>query len=578
MNKTKQDLLFKIDELENELTLYKKLLIEHKIKIPIKDNKLTKLSNDDKIAIFSTYFKGREDCYAIRWENKDKSGYAPSYTDDAKYLSKLEKILVPSDKLYKPLNKKIIYNHLKGNITIGIYPILDNQECYFVAFDFDDFNWKKDTLNFIDILEDKSIEYLLEISRSGNGAHVWLFFKKPVLASDARRFGRLLIKNTIDKYGTLSFKSFDRMFPSQDNIKKGGIGNLIALPLNGKSGLLGNTLFVNKQFIPYDNQFEVIANTTKISKEYIVKTLSEISNKEEIGVFNKTLDNNDINNFDFLDTLTLNVNNEIKINKIILMPKALIYFKRLSSVVNPEFYKKTNMRVSTYGTARIIELYKEDESNIYLPVGLLEQLLTTLNANNIMYKLKDKRIALKFTYKIVFKGKLQTEQEDALKRLLLKNNGIFVAPTGFGKTVLTIALIAKRAIKTLIIVNRVNLANHWYEKLHEFTNITNIGRLYSNFDSLGFDVDIATIQSLSSYSDIDKITSNYGLVIVDEVHHLAARSYETVIRKFNAKYLLGLTATFIRSDGLEAIINILLGPKLIEVNKGYKNNEKKLKS
>lgn len=558
----------KISHLEEKVKLYEQLLKKHNIQFEdelISDKNPIELSTHEKLAIYKDYFKGRRDCYAIRWEKDGKSGYAPRYSKEARFLSKDERKKIPFKNRYDKLSDEIILKHLKGQETIGIYPMMDDQTCYFLAFDFDEENWKNDVIKFSEICLSHNIEHLVEISRSGKGAHLWMFFENAVLAKDARKLGRYLLTKTMMTSGLMSFKSFDRMFPSQDYIEKEGIGNLIALPLQGKSGMKGTTLFVDKELKPYPNQFQILKRVKKLTNEEFETLVNEISKDDELGLFGESVKKIELDMFDFVQELKITINNQIVIQKKGLSAKAIQFFKRAASIINPEFFKKQNMRVSTYGISRIIELYEETHQEILIPVGLLENVLKVLNDNRILYEIDDLRINPKMKNNVNFLGDLKEEQQSVLKDVLQKTQGVIVAPTGFGKTVLGVAVISKLKLKTLIIVNRVNLAEQWESQIKKFTSNINIGKLYDQYNELGADIDIATIQSLAAYKDIEKIVKNYGLIIIDEAHHVASSSYERLIRKFHAKYIIGLTATLKRSDGLESIITAMIGPVITEV-------------
>lgn len=531
----------------------------------VSDKNLIELSTYEKVASYKDYFKGRSDCYAIRWEKDGKSGYAPSYSKEARCLSKDEKKKIPFKNRYDKLSDEIILKHLKGQETIGIYPMTDDQTCYFLAFDFDEESFKNDVLKLSLICSSYNIDHLVEISRSGKGVHLWMFFENAVIAKDARKLGRFLLTKTMMTHGLMSFKSFDRMFPTQDYIEKEGIGNLIALPLQGKSGMKGTTLFVDKELKPYPNQYQILRQVKKVTDEELKTLINEISKDDELGLFGESSKKIELDTFDFTQTLKITIENQIVIPKKELSVKAIQFFKRVASIINPEFYKKQNMRVSTYGISRIIELYEETHQEIMMRVGLLENVLKVLNDNRILYEIHDLRIKPKMKNNIKFLGDLKDEQQDVLKDVLQKTQGVVIAPTGFGKTILGVALISKLKLKTLIIVNRVKLAEQWEAQVEKFTSSKKVGKLYNQYNQLGSDIDIVTIQSLAAYNDIDEIVKNYGLIIIDEAHHVASPSYERLIRKFYAKHIIGLTATLRRSDGLEDIVTTMIGPVIAEV-------------
>ncbi|MDD5292934.1 MAG: DEAD/DEAH box helicase family protein [Candidatus Izemoplasmatales bacterium] len=559
----------KIKYLESKVDYLEHLLAKHNIPyaknytLDIKAN----LSNQEKLKIYKDYFKGRSDCYAMRWERDDKSGYTPAYLPSVKYLSKEEKSKLSNKNLYEPLNDEVVIAHLTGKETIGLYPILEDQTCHFLAFDFDEKSWKSDVINLSQTLNHEHISHLIEISRSGKGSHLWMFFEQPVISRDARKLGRFLLTKTMMTYGMSNFTSYDRMFPAQDIIEKDGIGNLIALPLQGKSGKQGKTLFVDQNFQVYENQYERIQSTQKISLIKLNELLSQISKIDELGLYSEKAKDIDMDLFDIgVDELEIKIYNQIIIHKSRLSAKAIQFFKRASSIVNPEFYKKQNMRMSTYGISRIIELYEEDNQDLYLPVGTLNFIKESLDKYKVIYNFLDLRSKPKMKSKYQFQGILTVDQQNVLEHLLTKQSGVLIAPTGFGKTVIGIALAASLRLKTLIIVHRGNIAEQWREKFKTFLTIEHIGKLDKDYDTLGFDVDIALIQSLSKYNKLDEISNQYGLILIDEVHHLASPSYERCVRKFSAKHIIGLTATLKRSDGLEKIITTMIGPVIIDVS------------
>jgi superfamily II DNA or RNA helicase len=558
-----------IQLLEKRIKYLEQLLIDNNIsfdRVRCVDLK-TSLNNQDKLEIYKSYFKGRKDCYAVRWEKDGKSGYSPVYLDHVKYLPKEAKSKLYIKELYKPMNDDALISHLVGHETLGVYPMLDDQTCYFLAFDFDDQSWKADVINLSNTLKKENISYLIEISRSGKGAHLWLFFEHPVLAKDARRFGRYILTRTMMTYGISNFRSYDRMFPTQDFVEKEGIGNLIALPLQGKSGKNGTTLFVDDEFQIYQNQYEKIKSTHKITIEHFNHLLEQISKTDELGLFNDKAKDIDMDLFDIdFDELQIKVYNQIIIIKKKLSARAIQYFKRTSSVVNPDFYKKQNMRVSTYGISRIIELYEEDHEHLYLPIGALNLIKEKLDKHNILYELIDLRSKPKMKHKLQFQVTLTSDQHHVLEKLVKGVHGVLIAPTGFGKTIIGVALASKIGLKTLIIIHRESIAQQWRDKVKEFLNISEVGRLDKDHQALGFDIDIVLIQSLSKYSNLDEISNQYGLIIIDEVHHLASPSYERCIRKFSAKHIIGLTATLKRSDGLEKIVTTMLGPVIVDVS------------
>lgn len=570
-----------IEILKQERDYYKNILINNSIEFkPFDDQNNKKMSMTDKINIYMNYFKGRTDVYAQRWETQGKNGYSPvcgnksilGLCDIAKYKCKN-----CPNQIYKQLTEKEIIEHIRGNITIGIYPMLDDDTCNFIAVDFDETDYKESVNAFIDECSLYNLDYLVEISRSGNGAHVWIFFENQYSAFKIRKIISNILTSAMIKTGKISFSSYDRMFPSQDKLLKNGIGNLIALPLNGKRGSINTTVFVNKQFIPYENQFEILKNTKKISTSYLDELFKKMSTDKENGLFGEEIKKYKLLPNDFNETITIDIENEIKLTKKQFTNKVLKYFMRMSSFLNQKYFKNQASRVSVYNVPKIISLYKIDDDYLYLPRGLFDQIIDLVKNLKIKYIINDKRIKGD-NINVSFNGTLKEEQKLGLNQLLNKDNGIFVAPTGFGKTVVATALISNLKVNTLILVNNNNLCNQWNERLKKFLNLnyeTNtenkIGIIHSKLKEITNKIDIALIQSLASSDELRNSMNKYGLIIFDEVHHLAAVSYEKVMRSFSAKYIYGFTATPNRSDGYEKINYMVVGPCLFNYN--YNENK-----
>lgn len=573
------DLKKVIEILKQERDYYKKILIENKIEFKSFEYKESiKLSTSEKINIYMDLFIGRSDVFAERWESKDKSGYSPVCVNKFIYgVCNIQKFKCKNcpNQVFKKLTKEVIIQHIKGEITIGIYPMLDDDTCYFLAVDFDDEDFKESVNLFIDECALYNLDCLVEISRSGNGAYVWFFFEDKYPAIKIRKIISSILTTAMIKYGKISFSSYDRMFPAQDKLLKSGIGNLIALPLNGKSGKNNTTVFVDKNFIPYNNQFEVLKNTKKISIKYLDELYEKINDSSENGMFADDTNNYQLSLKDFSDVITIILENEIKFIKKELSSKALKYFMRMSSFLNRKYYENQAKRLSVYGIPRVISLYKIDDDYLYLPRGCLNQIIEVLNNTKVKYIIDDKRIVGE-KINVCFKGELREEQELGLNQLLKNENGIFVASTGFGKTIVAVALIDKLKVNTLILVNNKNLCEQWNNKINQFLKLdyesntkNKVGTIHSTSKIITNKIDIALIQSLASNEELRKSLNNYGLIIFDEVHHLAAVSYENVVRSFSAKYIFGFTATPKRSDGYEKINYMVIGPCIFN----YNNND-----
>ena len=474
-----------------------------------------------------------------------------------------------------------LLNHFKGKKSYGIYPMLDGDECYFLAVDFDEGDFFKSAINFKNICSRYGMDCALEISQSGLGAHVWIFFEQPVKAKNARKIGDFILNKAFACSNGISLKSFDRFFPSQDLLEKGGYGNLIALPLDGNLISAGKTVFVDDNKLPYENQIAFLSSVKKLTLTDIEILLEKIKQENEIDILPKNITKNlQLKPSDFVGKVVVYYNNDLQISKNILSTKALKYMMRLGSVINNEYYDKQRMRQSTYNTPRVLQLFKEDENFISIPRGCLNDLKLIFDFLKIEYEIVDRREEGK-EIDVEFCKELRIEQEIALVNIMSKDNGVFVAPPGFGKTVMAAALISEYKRNTLILVNNVNLISQWQERLNEFLQVKyeykkekdKFGVYYGAKKKLTGNIDIASIHSFDDSVESNEILSEYGMIIVDEVHHLAARTFERVLRNTNTKYIYGLTATPKRSDRNEKIIYKTIGDIIYE----HQNSHSELK-
>lgn len=563
-------------------------IVEYKRKANINKNS----TPEEKIKLFMSLFKGRKDVYAKRWENKEgKAGYSPVCINEwEKWICNKPRVKCTQceNKQYKELDTDAINRHLRGEEVLGIYPMQEDETCYFLAIDYDDSGWKKDVAVIIEICKEKGIPYAVERSRSGNGAHVWFFFTENISSSVARKFGTTLLTYAMDKRHEINFKSYDRLFPNQDTMPKGGLGNLIALPLQRNARKSDNSVFVDENFKSYDDQWKLLDSIKKITEDelnlYIKKlavendlgTLMEIKNEsskpwEQIKV------NISLTSSDFPNTVNIVKANMIYIKKEGFSSKALNKIKRLAAFKNPEFYRAQAMRLPTFSKPRIISLADEKEEYISIPRGCEESLLQFLGKYDINLKLEDKTHFGK-EIKVEFNGELREEQSNAVKEILKHNNGVLSATTAFGKTVVGAYLISKKKTNTLIIVHTKQLLEQWIKRLEEFLIIDEVitlnetkkrgrkkivkalGYLGGGRNRLSGIIDITTMQSLVRKGEVKELVKDYGMVIVDECHHVSAFSLEQILKKAHAKYVYGLTATPTRKDGHEPIIFMQCGP------------------
>ena len=554
-----------IKKLENEIQELEKHLDEEK-----ENENLKNLSLDEKVSIFMDYFKGRSDVYPYLSINKDNKYYQPACKNEwrqgvcNKTMGKKCKNCKYRENI--PLTKDIIYKHLCNNKTIGIYPLLADDTCYFLAFDFDDKNndndIKSEVLAFSSVCYDYDIPIVLEKSRSGSGIHIWIFFEKNIKALTARKLGSLLLSKTME-VSNISISSFDRMFPNQDYLPKGGYGNLIALPYQTEPSKYGNSVFVDRNFIAIRHPMSYLKNTHKLTEEEIFQLIKKLSNKtidigHEVEDLKQEISDKKINNIDYPKSIDVILNDMVYIDKANLNASVINSFRRLATFANPEFYKKQRLRMSVYNIPMVINCSKEDDKYLKLPRGTFEYLEILCKENGIKIRKKDKRNKGK-KIDVQFNGKLRDNQDIALSKLMKYDNGILCAPTGFGKTVIGCKLIEERKVNTLILVNKLQLLTQWKNRIKEFLNIDEVGEISSKKKSITNDIDVASIKSIWNNGNVLDIAKNYGMIIIDECHHTAAYTFEQAINTGNAKYVYGISATPERENGHTPIIKMQCG-------------------
>ncbi|OUS24820.1 DNA/RNA helicase [Thalassotalea sp. 42_200_T64] len=531
-------------------------------------------SPESKIELFLSYFKGRGDIYPFRWESKNgRSGYSPAcWNEWQPKICNKPKISCSecTNQRFKAPDHQAIYGHLTGAQTIGVYPLLTNNSTYLLAADFDKEDWFDAVTAFATTCESLEVPYLLERSRSGNGGHIWIFFSEAVTATDARRLGNGLLRKTMDLYPSLSFDCFDRLFPNQDVMPEGGFGNLIALPLQFEPRKYSNSVFINKEGIAYNDQWAILAATTKLSKEQLHQHLNQLDDYAQLTSEEgaKVEPWQKLERIEYVEIancpqqLTLTLADQLYLSIVDMPGKLTSTLKQCAVFSNPEFYKRQALRLSTIGTSRYICAAHIEDGYLILPRGCLSDVITILSNQHIKLEHSDKRFVGTQLGKIKFTGKLKSQQKKAVNALFEQTNGVFVASTGFGKTVTGLALIAKRKVNTLILVHNRQLADQWLERIKVFLTNVEVGSLLGGKDKLTYEVDVATYQSLVSRNglDIKPAIEKYGQILIDECHHLPASNYECLIKSVNAKFIYGLTATPKRQDGLEKLMHFQLGP------------------
>ena len=545
---------------------------------PLPGTESSRLSTDDKVALFRRLFRGRTDAYPIRWESRTsgRAGYAPACANEWRTGVCEKPRLKCSDcgnRLLIPLSESVIYDHLAGVHTVGVYPLLEDDSCYFLAVDFDKAEWREDARAFVQSCDELGVPVSLEISRSGQGAHAWVFFTNKVSARDARRLGTAIISHACARTRQLKLESYDRLFPNQDTMPKGGFGNLIALPLQKKPRENGCSVFVDARLQPYPDQWAFLLSVRTMAPHDIEPAILLATggahpldvtfiDEEDLGTpWKSASPSTGKLSLPMPESLAVTLANLVYVEKAALPQPLANRLIRLAAFQNPEFYKAQAMRMSVWDKPRVIGCAENYPQHIALPRGCLDAAKALLHDNGIRADLRDERYGGE-QLEVKFAGVLRPDQEAAVTAMLDNDVGVLCAPTAFGKTVTAAAMIARRGVNTLVLVHRTELLKQWQERLQVFLGIGRdvLGTIGGGKARPTGRIDIAVMQSLSRQQEVNPLVESYGHVIVDECHHVGAASIDAILRKVRAKYVLGLTATPIRRDGQQPIIFMQCGP------------------
>jgi superfamily II DNA or RNA helicase len=516
----------------------------------------------DKVALLRSLFGARSDVYATRWENAStgRSGWSPAVRGGWPKRR--------SSKDHLPLTDDVLLAHIRGEQTVGIYPLLPGDRCALLACDFDKGTWALDALAYLDACHHHGVPAVMERSRSGDGAHVWVFFDEPVPAAEARAMGAALLRQAMTARAELDLASYDRFFPSQDFLPRAGFGNLIALPLQGDRARRGTTVFVDPTSLkPWEDQWAFLSSTARLAPNAVASLATSLRPVEAGPALTFT----ELAKADGPAppaTILARLGSMLSIARAGLPPQVIAALKHLGSIANPEFYEKQRMRFSTWNTPRFVTAYQEDLEWLHLPRGLRERVETLIGDLGSRLDIIDDR-ADPPAVGLGFVGTLRPQQATAVADLMAHDLGVLVAPPGAGKTVMACAAIAHHDVPTLVVVDRKELVDQWRTRLQAHLDIdpARIGQIGGGRDKPGGVIDIAMIQSLARRDD-PAVFDAYGLVVVDECHHIPAVSFSTCVQKARTRRWLGLTATPYRRDKLEALIAFQCGPTRHEIKPG----------
>lgn len=549
----------------------------------------------EKVALFRHLFAGRTDVLPIRWENPktSRSGYAPACSNEwVRGVCGKPRIRCGEcpAQAFIPVADEVIECHLRGEDRIrrtgwggdfvaGVYPLLFDDTCRFLAVDFDGQSWSSDASAFLTTCRELDVPAALERSRSGNGGHVWLFFSEAIAASEARRLGTLLLTRAMNRRPEIGFKSYDRLFPSQDTMPRGGFGNLIALPLQRHARENGNTLFVDDMLRPHADQWAFLSSLRRLTQSEVSRiiTTGEATMLGGVTGVRLPVDDQDANEpwkmtpsrrrrerrakEPLPKCIAIVLSDQVYIDRTALPASFIAELVRLAAFQNPEFYRAQAMRLPTYGKPRIISCAELHPRHIALPRCCLEEAIELIESNDARVLLTDERqegaaLALQF------RGSLHEAQAAAIAAIQPHDYGVLAATTGFGKTVIGAKMIATRGVNTLVLVHRRQLLDQWREQLQAFLSVQegDVGTIHASERRATGRIDIAMFQSLVRHGEVGDLVADYGHLIVDECHHISAVSFELVARRSKARYILGLSATVARKDGHHPIIFMQCGP------------------
>ena len=510
-----------------------------------------------KIELFRRRFAGRTDVFPVRWENvrTQRFGYAPACANEwVKGICGKPQVKCGEcpNQAFIPVSDAVIARHLTtergphaetgGGFVMGVYALLPDETCWFLAVDFDGAAWADDTRAFVETSRAEGVPVALERSRSGKGGHVWIFFASPVPARDARRLGAWLVTRTMERRPEIGFASYDRFFPSQDTMPLGGFGNLIALPLQSQARARGNSVFVDDQLCPYQDQWAYLASVPAMDPTDLAARMMDP--KVAGGLFGGVRLPVEDENADepwqmppsrrrdeppiigpLPATVRVVLADQVYVDRSALPASMTARLVRIAAFQNPEFYRAQAMRLSTFDKPRIISCAEISPHHVGLPRGCLDEATSLLRSHNVSVELEDHRHAgSALPPGVQFMGELRGVQKEAFEALVSHDFGVLAATTAFGKTVVAAALIARRQCNTLVLVHRRELLDQWVARLGTFLSVdpAQIGIIGGGHRKPTGIIDVALIQSLVRKGVVSDLIGSYGHLVVDECHHLSA--------------------------------------------------------
>jgi len=528
------------------------------------------LEPDQKVDIFRKFFRGRQDVFAVRWQNTTgRCGYAIACENEwVPGLCQKPRIKCSEcpHKQFKPFDFNAVYDHLSGKHVVGLYPLLPDSSSYLLAVDFDKGDWATDVRALARACRGENIPYLVEISQSGAGAHLWIFFSEAIPARSARILGFKLLDKAMELHPSLSFDSYDRLFPNQDTMPDGGFGNLIALPLQHKARKRVCTVFVDDDLTPHTDQWALLSRQKALSSAHLTELVGRETNfdvtENTVQPWEQSLPVESGRISGCPESVTLILSNHIYMKLSDIPGTLAARIKRLASFANPVFFKTQALRFSTYGIPRYISCANVEQGYLSVPRGCLDELRGLLEEQEILVRIDDHRTSGQCLSGIKLKATLRDDQVKAVKAIAQYDTGILHAPTAFGKTITAIGLIAERQVNTLILTHSRQLLDQWKERLSTFLEGTSIGVIGGGKKKPSGQIDVATYQSLINKKDntVSDLVKAYGQIIIDECHHISAPRYEALLNDINARYVVGLTATPDRQDGHQKIMLMVAGP------------------